>query len=307
MTLVPGRLRPPGAIFSHWPAPDGWRLRRMDWPQPTAQPPRGTLLFAGGRGDFIEKYLDAYRHWHRNGWAVTAFDWRGQGHSQGDRPGEDLKDFAPPVDDLDALLRGIGAKAPKVAVGHSMGGHLLLRTLIERAPPLDAAILVAPMIRINSHPLPARLAPPVARLMCRLGLSTRPLWRRAASLPAAQAQRRYHLTSCDQRYADELWWWEQEPAVRLRAPSWGWVDAAYRSGRLFTPSNLRRVDLPILILGTARDRLVSPVAIEEVADWLPRAKLHLYGDAGHEILRERDEILADALGRIDQFLDDVLS
>ena len=73
-----------------------------------------------------------------------------------------------------------------------MGGHLLLRTLVERRPALDAAVLVAPMLGVNSAPIPAWLAPAVADTMCRLG------WRDAAdvedadrrcSRPGSQRQR----------------------------------------------------------------------------------------------------------------------
>ena len=75
----PGRTLPAGAVLSRWAAPDGWLLRRFDWPGADGR--RGRLLFLGGRGDFIEKYLDAYRHFSRRGWSVAAFDWRGQGGS----------------------------------------------------------------------------------------------------------------------------------------------------------------------------------------------------------------------------------
>ena len=47
-----------------------------------------------------------------------------------------------------------------------MGGHLLLRTLVERRPALDAAVLVAPMIGVNSAPIPAWLAPDDRRHRC---------------------------------------------------------------------------------------------------------------------------------------------
>ena len=40
------------------------------------------MLFLNGRGDMIEKYLEAYGHWSGLGWEVTTFDWRGQGGSQ---------------------------------------------------------------------------------------------------------------------------------------------------------------------------------------------------------------------------------
>ena len=69
---------PDDAVLSDWPAPDGWTLRRLDWPSPGG---RGRMLFQGGRGDVIEKYLETFAHFHARGWSVTSFDWRGQGGS----------------------------------------------------------------------------------------------------------------------------------------------------------------------------------------------------------------------------------
>ena len=74
----------------------------MDWPQPDGVRPRGSLIFAGGRGDFIEKYLEALGHWHARGWQVTSFDWRGQGASAA--PGAAAASLDPLVDDFAALL-----------------------------------------------------------------------------------------------------------------------------------------------------------------------------------------------------------
>src|SRR5690606_6872538 len=168
------RVLPPGAVFSTFAAPDGWPLRRMDWRQPAPASVRGNLLFAGGRGDFIEKYLEACRWWHARGWNVTAFDWRGQGRSRKpDAPGS--ADFGLRERDLAALLAQwrAGSAGPCVAVGHSMGGHLLLRVLIEAKPALDAAVLVAPMLLINSAPVPAWLAPMVAAAMVLAGRGDR--------------------------------------------------------------------------------------------------------------------------------------
>ena len=95
---------------------------------------RGSLIFANGRGDFIEKYLEAYAHWHGRGWNVTAFDWRGQGGSRGAGFGYESFDLL--IDDLAALLADWreGNPGPHVAIGHSMGGHLLLRTWWSASP-----------------------------------------------------------------------------------------------------------------------------------------------------------------------------
>ena len=294
------RIHPQEAVFTTWTAPDGWPHRRMDWAPPEGVSRRGSLLFAGGRGDFIEKYLEALAHWRDAGWRVTAFDWRGQGGSGGD-----MESFDVMTDDLAGLIADVAAAAPgpHVAVAHSMGGHVLLRTIVERRPALDAAVLVAPMIAVNSAPIPSWLAPGLADTMCRLGFRTQPMWKTPAALTRPGSQRQRILTGSRERYEDELWWWKEAPAFNPGPPSWGWMRAAFRSAaEAFTPERLARVDLPILILGADRDRLVSPAAIRRVAAALPRAELEMFPDAAHEILREADPLRDRALARIDAFL-----
>jgi lysophospholipase len=298
------RATPPGAAYSQWQAPDGWAYRVMDWPQPGGAPARGSLIFAGGRGDFIEKYFEAHHHWHARGWNVTAFDWRSQGGSRGDIVGGHLDSLDPLVDDLDALTAEWRArtKGPHVAVGHSMGGHVLLRTLAERRPAVDAAILVAPMLMINSAPLPRWGGPWLAAAMRALGQGRLPVWRPSTPPAPAGSLRQAYLTSCPERYQDELWWWEREPGYSLGAPSWGWMEAAYRSCAALTPEKLASVT-PLLLLGTERDRLVSPQAILRAATALPKAEIHMFSDAGHEILREADPVRLAALDLVDAFLE----
>jgi lysophospholipase len=303
--VISRRAHPEGARFGRWHSPDGWAHRRMDWPQPPGAAARGTLLFAGGRGDFIEKYLEALAHWHGGGWNVAAFDWRGQGGSRGSLAGGNHDSFDPLIGDLAAMIDELAAAGPGplVAVAHSMGGHVLLRTLAERRPPLAAAVLVAPMIRINSAPLSPWMAGELANLMCLTGFADAPVWQAGRRPQPAGSRRQAILTSCPERYADEAWWWEREPGFNLGVPSWRWMRAAYRSSALLTPEALRAVPVPVLLLGAPRDRLVSAPAIEEAARLLPAAELEMIAEAAHEILREADPVRLRALARIDAFLD----
>lgn len=300
------RALPRAARISSWAAPDGWRHRRIDWPQPNGAA-RGTLLFAGGRGDFIEKYLEPMAHWHGRGWAVTGFDWRGQGASQGDIVGGHLDSFDPLVADLAALLADLRASrpGPQVAVGHSMGGHVLLRVLAEKRAELDAAVLVAPMLAINSAPVPGWAGWWTAAAASAFGLRRQPIWR-PDSPPAAAAgsSRQAFLTSCPDRYSDELFWWDREPGYNLGGPSWGWLDAAYRSCSALTDARLKAVETPLLLIGTDTDRLVSAAAIRRAAGLLPKARLKMFARAGHEILREADPVRLEALAEIESFLDE---
>jgi lysophospholipase len=283
------RAHPAGATFGTWIAPDNWVHRRVDWPQAKGVKPRGSLLFAGGRGDFIEKYLEAFAHWHGEGWNVTAFDWRGQGASRGGTDGGDFHALDRLVEDLGALIAewNLAAPGPHVAIAHSMGGHILLRTLAELKPKLEAAVLVAPMLAINSGPMPAWSASWLATAMSAFGWSRHPAWHQARTPMPAGSLRQTILTSCPERYEDEAYWWGREPGFNIGPPSWGWLDAAYRSSARFTPEALGGIAVPVLLLGTGRDRLVSPAAIRRAASLIPGAELKMYQDAGHEILRER--------------------
>ncbi|HEX8624708.1 MAG TPA: alpha/beta hydrolase [Allosphingosinicella sp.] len=299
------RSIPTGARFGEWKASDGWTVRTLERRQDDGAAARGSLLFAGGRGDFIEKYLEAQDHWHRGGWNVTAFDWRGQGGSQGDLPGGHLDGFETLVGDLAGLIdfwRG-ASPGPHAVVAHSMGGHVLLRTLAERNPPIDAAVLVAPMLMINSGPMPAFAAQWLASAASQFGWSGQPAWQQPSTPQPAGSLRQSILTGCADRYSDELWWWEKDPSFNLGVPSWGWLKAAFDSCSAVTPARLAEVEAPVLLLGTERDRLVSPAAIRRAAAQLRVAELVLYEDSAHEILRERDEVRLRALAAIDDFLD----
>ncbi|HEX8379372.1 MAG TPA: alpha/beta hydrolase [Allosphingosinicella sp.] len=299
------RAIPSDAVFRDWKAADGWVYRTLERRRKAGTKDRGSLVFAGGRGDFIEKYLEAQDHWHRAGWNVLAFDWRGQGASQGDRPPGHVDSFDTLVADLAGLLDSWMARAPgpHVVVAHSMGGHVLLRALADRRPPLRAAVLVAPMLMINSGPMPPIAAEWIASTASMFGLGGQSAWQKPVRPDPPGSLRQAFLTSCADRYSDELWWWRKHPGFDLGAPSWGWLKAAFQSCAALTAAKLAKVGTPVLLIGTERDRLVSPAAIRRAASQLPRAELVMYDDAGHEILRERDELRLRALAEIDSFLD----
>lgn len=306
-----GRSIPAQASETTWCAPDGHVIRRIDWPQ--TDTPRGSLLFAPGRGDCYEKHLLALHAWHAEGWHVTAIDWRGQAMSG--RLGADdftghVEDFAGWIDDVAAFWetwRG-PRPGPHVCVGHSMGGHLMLRAVAERRLDPDALVLIAPMLGLNPGWVPSRVLAPVARALAGRGDLRRPAWK-ASELPFSRAEGRMALLTHDEsRFADQSWWYEQRPGLRTGPPSWGWIVAAITSIRLLERRGvLEEVEQPVLILGTSADRLVSWRAIRRAAHRLPHAELVAFGaEARHEILRETPQVRERAHKAISDFLDRVV-
>lgn len=302
MTTIPfdRRAIPEGLRFSGWTAGDGRVLRRFDWTQPSGAPVRGRLLFQTGRADFAEKYLETLAHWQRRGWDVTGFDWRGQGGSHSGT--DDDPDMATMLADLHGFMaewRADGA-GPHVAIGHSMGGHLLLRMMAEGGVAVDAAVLVAPMLGLNSRPLPRRVAAGIAQAACCIGLGARPIWQPGGVADGRQAR----LTGDAVRYADELHWSTLFPAYAMRPVHWRWLADAYASiARLERRGVLERIVTPTLLIGATQDRLVDAAAIMAAAARLPAATVAMRDDAAHELLRETDAVRDAVLARIDGFID----
>jgi len=302
------RCIPQGAVESRWTAPGGAAIRRIDWLLPQGAC-RGSILFMPGRGDAYEKYLETLDGLSRQGWRVTASDWRGQAGSG--RLGKDavtghIDDFATWVSDLAALWQQwrLSTPGPHVLVGHSMGGHLVLRALAERCVDPDAAVLVAPMVDFIRHGVPAVLMHTAARFMAAIGDARRPAWKWGEKPGVFPVDRINLLTNDPHRYADEVWWREQRPEIAMGPGSWGWAAAAYASTRLLARRGmLERVACPVLLLSADHDKLVSSSAIARAALRIPRGELVRFGgDARHELLREADVVRDRALAAIDDFL-----
>ncbi|URW74885.1 alpha/beta hydrolase [Sphingomonas donggukensis] len=302
------RRLPDDAQVSFWTAPDGWRIRRFDWPARAGESADGgTILFAGGRGDIFEKYLETFDHWHRRGWAVVAFDWRGHGgsgRSAGRASVGHVDSFGDLVGDLAALWQGLAAMpGPRIAIGHSMGGHVVLRALAERAIAPDAAVLLSPMVRIRS-PLGDRLSGALAHWRARRGDPARPAWRPRPAT-GTQVDSDAMLTGDYGRLLDEHWWHERMPGLRLGPPSWGWLAEAFASSRRLRGDTaaLRRIAVPVLVLAADGDRLTDSRASARVARHLPDGQMTRFAaGAGHELLREVDAVRNPALAAIDAFL-----
>ena len=304
------RTMPAHCSETWWHAADGWPVRRVDWPVPA--PARGALLFAPGRGDCLEKYLETLEHWFRRGWAVTAIDWRGQalsGRLGRDASSGHVEDFAIWVDDLAGFWADWSASrpGPQVLAAHSMGGHIALRAVAERRVGPAALVLSAPMLGFLPDWLPRWAFRLAARVMCALGDPRRPAWA-SNEKPQAGALDRAHLLTHDaERYADEQAWRRQRPGLEMGPATWGWLRAAIASmGRLDRRDVLGAVTTPVFIAATRADRLVSPAAIFRAARWLPHAELLAFGaEARHELLREVDVVRDRVIAAIDEFLDRV--
>ena len=292
LVLTSDNPPPHGVVPATVRAADGLPLRVLRWHPPRA---RGSVLIAPGRAEFVEKYFETVGDLLRRDLAVVAFDWRGQGLS-----GRELKnplkghidDFSLYERDLDAVVRQAlepFCPRPWFALGHSMGGSILIAQARAERSPFERLALTAPMIGLQGLRFPTG-AKIVAETLDFLGLG-------GAFIPFG-ASRPYMtvpfeqniLTSDRVRYERCAQVLAAAPQVGVGDPTVGWVNAAFRLMSQFTEPNYpRRTRLPILILAAGDDRIVDTRATERFGSRLKAGRVLVIPNSRHEILLERNE------------------
>ena len=273
-------------------APDGARLRLALWrPEGAA---RGTVFLFPGRTEYVEKYAHVAEPFLAHGLAVLAIDWRGQGLSDRllDEPltghvGR-FEDYQQDVAAMREVARAEALPDPWFLVGHSMGGCIGLRALIDGLD-VACASFTGPMwgIRISALMRPAAWA--ISWSGARLGLGhvvspgTRP-----ASYIATAPFEGNTLTTDPAMWAlmqDQL---RARPELQLGGPSLHWLHEALAECRAL--SRLPAPRVPAIAWLGGLERIVDPVRVHERMKGWNGGRLELLDGAEHEVLMERPAV-----------------
>ena len=269
---------------------------------------RGVCVLLHGQTEFIEKYGEVIGELNARGYTVATFDWRGQGGSQ--RPLSDplksyVKDFAQFDDDLTSFLEQIVnplGDTPPIALAHSMGAHILLRTLHDRPFAFRAAALSAPMIAVSARGYPAWLARFVTAAYNGLGQGGGFAWGMAARDPYLIDFNNQLVTSDQTRFQHTQDFLKDHPDLRLAGPTWGWLEAAYKSmARVNAPGFAEAIPMPVLVAGPGKDRICLTPATKAFTARMPKGEYLDLPDSEHEILMENDSIRARFWSAFDAF------
>ena len=290
---------------------DGARLRWYRWPAVGAEG-RGVLLLLNGRSEFLEKWDETARDFAALGFDVFSLDWRGQGLSTRPLPGTDkgyIDRFETYLDDLEAFLDAVVVPAagarPIVMVAHSMGGHIALRFLADRSPPVRAVALSAPMINIRTGPLHRAVVHLIAWFATRIGLADRYTLGGGPFDPAREPFDGNVLTGDPDRYQVRMDYFATYPELRVGSVTMGWLDAAFRSVKtLAAPGYLEQVRVPVLIGQAGQEALVDNRAMASAVERMPNARLLVFGDARHELFMEQDTTRTPLMEAVDAFFAD---
>jgi alpha-beta hydrolase superfamily lysophospholipase len=266
-----------------WTTFDGLSIHAQMW-KPEG-PARAVISLVHGFGDHSGRYPSLVEALTSAGYAINAFDRRGEGKSAGPRV------YTP---SYEALLRDIDQhlantrerfpRIPHVLYGHSFGGQQVLRYVMERKPALAAVVASSPGLasgikqpgaKIMAGRLLAKIAP---RFQIPLGspldsLSHDPAW--------------LETTRTDPLFIKTL---SAGIAIEfLKTSEWILSQAS------FPP-------LPLLIMQGTTDRHVDPKTNIEFAKRLKGdVTLKVWEGLGHELHNElsRAEVLAFVRGWLD--------
>lgn len=288
---------------------DGKRLRTAIWDAAPGIRSRGVCVLLHGQTEFLEKYAEVADELTARGFAVASFDWRGQGASERlvDEPLKaHVRDFSEYDGDLAAffeqVVRPLGDKPP-LALAHSMGGHMLMRALHDRPGLFAAAVATAPMLRALTRGYPSLVARSVTFLHHTLRRHEEWVWGMEGRDPLALSFDDNQVTSDRARFARTGALLAARNDIRLIGPTWGWLEAAYRSmRRVMANGYAQAIETPVLIVGAGRDRIVDTRAARAFAARLPHGAYLEIPDAEHEILMENDSIRARFWAAFDAFV-----
>ena len=284
---------PPGGAAEWFAGTGGARLRAALFPAPGKA--RGSVVLSPGRTEPIEKYFEIVEMLRARGFTVLVHDWRGQGRSVrllADRRLGHAAGYADFMVDFQQLLAAFEGRLPKpwIALGHSMGGCLTLLALAQGETRFSAAILTAPMLGLQTGSVPRPVARAVAALAMLFGAAVAPAVKADAAPTPFEAN---GLTHDRPRYTRNEAMVAAHPDLALGAPTWGWLDFAFRATKaLAKGAGVPRITTPLAVLAAGEERLVDNAAIRRVIARIPGARLIEVPGAYHEILQETDAMQA---------------
>lgn len=299
---------PAGAVVGTVATPDGVKLRFARW-RATARRSHGTVCLLPGRSEPIEKYFETVDELRRRGFAVAAFDWRGQGgsdrHLRNPMKGH-VDSFAEYDRDLEAFVQQVllpDCPPPHYALAHSMGGLVALRAASDSRSRFARMVLSGPFVGFGPTRPSPNVACRIAATMTAVGLGEMSAHGQAQETVLNIPFEGNRLTGDRKRFARIRTIAEKLPQVSIAGPTYGWIHAACRAVReAGTPDFGPAIKVPTLIVVGALERVVSLAAIERLAMEMRTGGQVVVSGAEHELLMERDSIREQFFAAFDAFI-----
>lgn len=309
LTNIPENPAPANADAGSFESFDGTQIRYAIW-KPQNETDKGTICLFHGRTEYIEKYYEVITELLERGYTVATMDWRGQGGSarllDNPRKGH-VEKFEDYLADADHFIKNIVEKQcprPYCGMAHSMGGNLLFRMCATANTPFDRAILCSPMLGLAKETAPLPL-PALKFLGNIISLFSGTKGYFPGGSDKHWDRRPFEsnmITSDQKRYERSEATITANPALGIADSTVGWIIAACNSMMLIAKKQtISKVSIPMLILASGNDRIVSTETTKQIAHQVKTATLKVIPDAEHELMMENDNIRKQFWEAFDSF------
>jgi lysophospholipase len=283
------------------------RIRAMTAP-PFTGDSKGTVVILNGRADFVERYFETMADLQRRGYHVAGFDWRGQGGSQRllkDHLRGHIRSYREYDEDLRAVMEGVVTKncpGPYYAIGHSTGGHILLRNL-SRQTWFKKAIVTAPLMELRYGAWPKSVAFLLATVATAFGFG----W---CYLPGFKKPpfllRDFEgnpLTSDRKRWDRDVRTMQDHKTLGVGGPTYAWLVATILSFKdLHSRRKGQGLNCPVMMILAGREHVVDNAASHRFANAMPGVSVVTIGQSMHEIMLENDTVRKEFLAVFDSYV-----
>jgi lysophospholipase len=274
------------------------------------------IVISPGRCESYLKYKETIFELYQSGYSVFIVDHRGQGLSSRmltNKYKGYVKKFDDYADDLyqfiSTVVAPLSGNVLPYILAHSMGCAITLRMLQLYPNVVKKAVLLSPMIAINTGPLPYLLALNIIKLADKLNqiLAKESWYFFGQSDFKIKPFETNPLTHSENRYQAFVNLYQNNKAIQLGGVTVKWLYEAFKIEQVIF-SDLNKISTPICLFQASKDIVVNNKKQDEfcrllndVSPELITAKPVVIEGAYHELLFETDSIRDETLTQIRQF------
>lgn len=249
--------------------------------------PLAVILFVHGLGEHSGRYIEWGKRFGKAGFAFISFDLPGHGLSSGRRgtmPSfEKVFRF---IDSMIAELQNEFLGVPMIMYGHSLGGGIVLRYLLEKNQGIKAAIATSSWVRLAEKP--PRLKLMIASV--------------AGSLFPGLTQPSGLKTEYLSHDQDVVARYKNDPLVHGMISAGLFLSMTKSAEEVLR--NGRDITLPLLLVHGSDDQITSPSGSTELASLAQSSTLKIWDGAYHEV--HNDSMRDDHFEFIRKWIDTVI-
>jgi alpha-beta hydrolase superfamily lysophospholipase len=245
------------------------------------------VIFVHGIGEHTGRYDNWVKKFSEIGIACAGVDLPGHGRSDGKRG--HIRNYKVTDGMLDILIREYRKTFPGIPVflyGHSLGGGIVLKYLIDSKPPVKGAIISSPYLKLAFEPPVFKVA--LARVMNFI----------FPSLVQPTGLNANHI-SHDKMVVDK---YVSDPMVHNKISVSLFNSAT--SAADFILKHAGEIDIPLYIIHGSDDHLTSPDGSRELASKAGKSELRIWEGGYHELHNEpvKDEVFSEIISWIDRHI-----